>query len=498
MLNKTILTAAIAVALVSNSNVVTAGSDHERDHRSAMAGHGSDADSVFMAYRDEGKRSDKRHGFRLPKPDYDFRTPSDEKVELGRNLMFDKILSGNKNISCGTCHHSLTDTGDGLSLPVGEGGSGLGVTRTVGSGADQVVERVPRNAPPVFNLGDNSIHTLFHDGRVSTVGGAGFPSRCKTPAGHDLPDNLENVLACQAMFPVTSATEMAGQPGENPVADATAAGNLAGPGGVWELLAQRLRDIPEYVTMFQAAFPGDVINASDITMAHAANAISAFEGVAWRADNSPFDQYLRGDRGAMSANARKGMKLFYKGDGNGNACADCHSGLYQSDQQFHAIAMPQIGSGRGSNSPGKTGGHEDFGRQQVTGDPVDTLKFRTPILRNVALTAPYGHSGAYNSLRAVVEHHLDAVNSLYDYNNNRQAILPTHPTLDAENYIAMDDPDRVDYIAEHSEISPLYYTDEDVDRILDFLHALTDTSSIDLRENQDVVNGVPSGLPLDD
>jgi cytochrome c peroxidase len=192
------------------------------------------------------------------------------------------------------------------------------------------------------------------------------------------------------------------------------------------------------------------------------------------------------------------MELFYEGDANGNACASCHSGLYQSDQDFHAIAMPQIGTGRGSNSPGKTGGHEDFGREQVTGNPADTLKFRTPILRNVALTAPYGHSGAYDTLRGVVEHHLDAVNSLYAYNSNRQAILPTHPTLDAENYIAMDDPERVDFIADHNELAPMYYSAEDVDRILDFLNALTDTSSIDLRRNQDVVYGVPSGIALDD
>ena len=437
----------------------------------------------------------------VPDPTHDFRTPSAEKVELGRVLMFDKILSGNENISCGTCHHSLADTGDGLSLPVGEGGKGLGVTRNVSAGtADEIVERVPRNAPPVFNLGDESFHTFFHDGRVTTVGGKKFPSGCKTPAGQNLPDNLENVLACKAMFPVTSATEMAGQLGENSVADAAAAGNLAGPGGVWEQLAQRLQNNPEYVDMFIAAFPkgkNHVNKASDITYAHAANAISAFEGVAWRADNSPFDQYIRGDEGAMSDNAKAGMDLFYGGDGN-QACADCHSGLYQTDLSFHAIAMPQIGSGRGSNSPGKTGGHEDFGREQVTGDPDDTLKFRTPTLRNVALTAPYGHGGAYDKLRAIVEHHMDTVGSLYAYNSNRQAILPTHPTLDAENYAAMDDPDRVDFIAAHNELDPFNYSAEDVDRILDFLNALTDQGTIDLRSDQDVVNGVPSGLPLDD
>ena len=97
---------------------------------------------------------------------YDNGVPSTAKVELGKQLFFDKILSGNLNISCATCHHSFTATGDGLSLPIGEGGRGLGVTRDTGVGADAVHERVPRNAPAVFNLGAREFTTLFHDGRV--------------------------------------------------------------------------------------------------------------------------------------------------------------------------------------------------------------------------------------------------------------------------------------------------------------------------------------------
>ena len=385
----------------------------------------------------------------------------------------------------------MAATGDGLSLPVGEGGGGLGVTRDVGDGPDMIHERVPRNAPPIWNLGDRSFHTLFHDGRVTTVGGQGFPSGCRSPAGMDLPGNLENVLACQAMFPVTSATEMAGQPPENPVATAAADGNLP---LVWELLAQRLRAIPDYVAMFIAAFPGEIAGPNDIHFSHAANAIAAFESVAWRADNSRFDQYLRGDRHALSQNEKEGMRIFYRGDRNGHACAECHSGLYQTDHRFHAIAMPQIGSGRGSGPDG----FEDYGREQVTGVPTDILRFRTPSLRNVALTAPYGHSGAYDSLKAVVEHHLDPVTSLYAYNTRRQAVLPTHPYLDGENYRAMDDPAIVDFIAAHNELQPFSFTEEEVGLIIDFLHALTDMSSVDLRSDQNVVSGVPSGLGLDD
>ncbi|MGI9332699.1 MAG: cytochrome c peroxidase [Gammaproteobacteria bacterium] len=80
--------------------------------------------------------------------------------------MFDKISSGNFNISRATCHHPPTGTGHGLSLPIGEGGSGLGVTRDTGAGAGAVYERVPRNSPPLFHLGAREFTRLFHDGRV--------------------------------------------------------------------------------------------------------------------------------------------------------------------------------------------------------------------------------------------------------------------------------------------------------------------------------------------
>jgi len=202
--------------------------------------------------------------FLSPVEDADFHDngePDHLKVELGRNLFFDKILSGNKNISCATCHHSLTDTGDGLSLSVGEGGRGLGITRDTGSGTDEIVERVPRNAPPIFNLGAMEFTKMFHDGRVQID--QTKPSGFASPAGDNLPVNLVNVLAAQAMFPVTSLTEMAGQAGENSIADEAGVGNLAGADGVWAQLADRLKGIPEYVDMFISAFDDitDISNA---------------------------------------------------------------------------------------------------------------------------------------------------------------------------------------------------------------------------------------------
>jgi len=420
----------------------------------------------------------------VPATDEDFRPATREQVELGRLLFFDKILGGNRDVSCATCHHPLTHTGDGLSLSLGAAAKGLSVTRSPGDPAGGVHERVPRNAPAIFNLGAFEFTTMFHDGRVQADASriTGFIS----PAGDELPAGLDSALAVQAMFPPTSGAEMAGDPGENEIADAAAAGDLAGPEGVWELLARRLRGVPEYVDLFEAAFD-DVDTAEDIAFVHAANAIAAFEGVAWRADDSPFDRYLRGDRRAMSLDAVKGMRLFY-----GEArCGSCHAGVFQTDHDFHAVAMPQIGPGKGDGIDG----HEDFGRERETGDPDDRYRFRTPTLRNVALTAPYGHAGAYVELESVVRHQADPAQALESY-SIESALLPPRDDLDAIDSIVQDDPVRRSEIAASSELPVLDLSEEQIGLLVEFLQALTDPASIDLRT--DVPMRVPSGEPVAD
>ena len=407
--------------------------------------------------------------------------PDAARVELGKLLFFDKILSGSFNIACATCHHPFAGTGDGLSLPVGEGARGTGITRDTGSGPDAVRERVPRNAPALFNLGAHEFRTLFHDGRVQPD--ADMPSGFASPAGFGLPRGLDNALAVQAMFPVTSGAEMAGQPGENPVADAAAAGDLA---LVWELLAARLRAIDAYVERFAAAFD-DVSEAGDIRFVHAANAIAAFEAAAWRADDSPFDRYLRGQRGSLNVMQLQGMRLFYGKAG----CSTCHGGPFQTDHGFRAIAMPQLGPGKGDGPSG----HEDFGRERVTGLIADRYRFRVPSLRNVALTAPYGHDGAYDTLDAVVRHHLDPVTALYSFDAS-QVVMPSRPDLDVQDdYAATDASIRAD-IAAANELVPTPLRKREVRAIIEFLHALTDPAMLDLR--RDVPASVPSGLPVAD
>lgn len=412
---------------------------------------------------------------------YDDGHPDPAKVELGRLLFFDKLLSGNRNISCATCHHALTDTGDGLSLGVGEGGRGLGMTRDTGSSTDAIHERVPRNAPPIFNLGAREFRRMFHDGRVEVD--ETQPSGFRSPAGDDLPLNLENVLAAQAMFPVTSTTEMAGQGIENEVAIAAEAGDLP---AVWEILAARLRSNLLYVDLFLTAF-AELEGANEISFAHAANAIAAFENKAFRADNSPYDRYLRKEPQALSASARRGMQLFRGKAG----CSACHSGIYQTDHQFHAMAMPQIGPGKGDGTEGR----EDFGREQVTGDATHRYRFRTPSLRNVALTGPWGHDGAYNSLEAIVRHMLQPAASLKAYDRD-QAALPYRTDLAEIDFQILDDPDAMAAIAQQCESEPIHLSQTEFEQLMDFLLALTDPASIDVRAM--VPAALPSGLPLAD
>ena len=181
------------------------------------------------------------------------------------------------------------------------------------------------------------------------------------------------------------------------------------------------------------------------------------------------------------------MRIFYSSK-KGN-CASCHSGVFQTDHSFRAIAVPQVGPGKGDGAYG----YEDFGRERVTGVPADRYTFRVPSLRNVAQTAPYGHSGAFNTLEAMLSHHFDAIGSLYGYDAS-QLVLPARADLDAMDYLAMSDPSVVASIARSNELAPIRLKQREVKQLIDFLHALTDPAMLDMRG--DVPKSLPSGMPL--
>jgi len=224
-------------------------------------------------------------------------------------------------------------------------------------------------------------------------------------------------------------------------------------------------------------------------MVHIANAIGAFEATAFRADNSAFDKYLRGDTGAMSENQIEGMNIFY-GEGG---CSGCHSGKFLTSNEFKSIGMPQIGPGKGDNLPGFNDGLDDFGRERETGNPADRYKFKVPSLRNVLLSAPWGHAGAYNDLRSVIKHHLNPAMALANYDQS-QAILPYRRDLSALDFAVMNDTYSRNALLSNLDIQNVNLTETQIDRLLDFLDAVTDRTSIDLRT--DVPTSLPSGLPV--
>ncbi|MEM6590193.1 MAG: cytochrome c peroxidase, partial [Pseudomonadota bacterium] len=318
----------------------------------------------------------------LPRPlgPDDFLPFDPAQAAIGQSLFYDTILSGNENISCAHCHHPKFGTGDGVSLGIGEGGQGLGPDRTPGQGADKVRKRIPRNAPGLWNLGARDLTVMFHDGRLSLSDdfGNGFNS----PAEEWLPKGFNSLLAAQAVFPLVAQFEMAGNPGENEVIGAVHDRIDA----AWPILAKRVRTTGDYGARFVAAFD-QIETAEDVGIVDIANALAAFMALEWTSTDSPFDQYLAGDTTALSATQRAGMELFYGKAG----CAACHAGPLMSDQRFHALGLPPFGPGRTRRFDPYA---RDVGRMGESDQLEDAYAFRTPMLRNVALTAPYGHNGA--------------------------------------------------------------------------------------------------------
>lgn len=403
-----------------------------------------------------------------------------KKVQLGQKLFYDPILSGNRNISCGTCHSHDHGTSDGLSLGIGEGGEGVGPARTTGQGSDRIKKRIPRNASALWNLGAKEINVLFHDGRLSKSGvyDNGFDS----PAEEWLPEGLDNILAVQALFPMTSQFEMAGNPKENQVAGA-AHDRID---NVWPILAKRVRIIPAYGRMFVEAFD-EVKSPSDVTIVHIANALSAFQNFEWRSFDSPFDHYLGGDQAALNDQQKAGMNLFF-----GKArCATCHSGKFLSDQKFHALALPHFGPGRTRQFDPYV---RDVGHMGESDRLEDAYRFRTPQLRNVALSGPYGHNGAYPSLEGIVRHHLDPQRGWQTWKPEK-ANLPAAPWLAEIDFVAFQDRRERQRLRSKIDITPIRLDDSEIGALVAFLKSLTGTSSIKGRLGKP--SSVPSGLKVD-
>lgn len=185
-------------------------------------------------------------------------------------------------------------------------------------------------------------------------------------------------------------------------------------------LEARLSFVPEYRPLFQDAFGNE-----QVTLQRVIFAIASFERTLL-SGNSAFDRWNRGDNTALSIAAQRGEALFFGETGD---CWHCHNGFNFTTNSFH-------NTGLDSNTFKK-------GRVLVTGNPNDEGKFKTPTLRNVALTAPYMHDGRFQTLEDVVRH----------YNSGGKP----HPQRDPL-------------------MRPLGLSEQDISDLVEFLKSLTDTS----------------------
>ena len=303
---------------------------------------------------------------------------------------------------------------------------------------------------------------MFWDGRVNLSAVYGLTS----PAGDALPPLLQTALETQAMFPVTSRDEMRGHSGDydaNRQMNEIAVVSDTDPRLIWARLMTRLRAVPGYVELFRAAYPD--VAVEQLGFEHAAVALAAYEVAAFTFTDSPWDRYLAGDKAALSDAAKRGALLFYGEAG----CAQCHNGNLLTDQQFHNIGVPQLG-------PGKLSDDElDLGRFLETGHDADRYAFRTPPLRNVTLTAPYLHNGAYADLRAAVRHHLNPVGSLLIYD---PATLPA--TYQGAGHGGSAVTTDILETLDARLSTPPVLTDEQLADVMAFLAALTSPAAADL------------------
>jgi len=330
---------------------------------------------------------------------------------------------------------------------------------------------VPRNAPTLLNTAIG-LSYVFWDGRLSRFG--------PPPPEVTLPPDLPNVIAAQAMMPVLNRREMRGDRGDvdvlgNP--NELAQIGDSQPAQVWQAVMQRLLAIPEYVTLFHAAYPG--LPQYSLTFSHAARAIAAFQTAALMKTDSPFDHYLRHEDNALSIEEKRGGLLFF----TRARCASCHNGPFLGGQSFSNSGAPQLGPGVGRGAP------LDLGRGELQNNQFYEFAFRVPPLRNVELTAPYFHDGTLPTLESVVAHYNDVPKSLREFNP------ATLPVAVQSSYHG--DQATIDSILKTLDFqlrTPLQLTDAEQRELVAFLKSLTDPAARDLSGLAPA--SVPSGLPV--
>lgn len=277
---------------------------------------------------------------------------TDEKVELGRYLFYDRRLSGNGEQSCGDCHKQELAFADGRALPVGSTG-----------------DTIPRNAMALPNAAWWSTYTWMN------------------PTLETLED--------QALVPMF---------GELPV-------ELGMSANMPEILL-RLRGDAFYQKQFPKAFPYD---PDPFTISRITQAIASFERTLI-SGNSPYDRYwYGGDDGALTDQQKLGMDIFFSERAECYHChagplfstAFVSANQPAAEPSFINTGLYNLGGSGDYPAP-------NVGLYEFTQSRVDMGRFRVPTLRNVALSAPYFHDGSAATLGDVVDHYMAGGRTIAD------------------------------------------------------------------------------------
>ena len=295
-------------------------------------------------------------------------------LDLGQLLFETTQLSLGQDMACSTCHRDSFGSADGLSNAVGIGGIGEGDTRAMSFG-----RVVPRNTLPFWGVGGIGYDTFFWDGKVSGRG-----DHLTSQFGPSATSSDPLVVA--TMLPPVEIDEMLGD-----VPHLTTE-TVESAEVIYHELAQQLAVDPRISEASLAAFG---ISPGDLSFTQIAEAIAEFIRFNFAVQDTRFHEFVF-QEGELTEDEKAGGLIFF---GKGR-CSMCHNGPYFSNFDYHAIPSP-------STNFGKNGFGHDYGRFNVTSDPEDLGKFRTPPLYNVSKTAPYGHSGAFENLSDIIVAHSD-------------------------------------------------------------------------------------------
>ncbi|PCI52329.1 MAG: cytochrome-c peroxidase [Moraxellaceae bacterium] len=371
-----------------------------------------------------------------PSVDRDLPSQDDPVVQLGKLLFFSQGLSGDGetdefDTACASCHHPAFAGSDELSLPYGVGAED---PKLVGPGREftgiQDSPVIGRNSISVMNVGLWD-HALNHDGSVESLnptmlsngtnGGISTPDSGYQTADDNAGDNL---VMAQTRLALTNTHMMRNHLEEGEDTEV-----------VLSHLIERLKgnndelEINQWLEQFRTAFDNPDGSADElITEANLITALAEYQR-SMVFVFSPWRDYLLGDLDAISTDAKRGATLVLTSvDQGGLGCVSCHSGDFFTDEQYHTLAIPQIGPGMGDdNGESST---DDFGRFRVTGDEADRYAFRTPTLLNVVRTGPWGHNGAYTTLESIITHHLYPRGSVEAYDTSQ--VNPEISAIDFE------------------------------------------------------------------